>query len=180
MTPEAVKTHMQAALLERLVKRPRRERAMRRTPVVAAVLALLTLLGCSARATPTTARTSVTIHADTRTVTVKVSVADTPSSRERGLMGRTSLQADRGMVFLFTDAGGPVTTRFWMKDTAIPLSIAFWDASGRIVAIRDMVPCTSDPCRTYGSPMPYVGALEVNRGFFRIHGIVVGDRVELG
>lgn len=84
------------------------------------------------------------------------------------------------MLFLFADEGGPVTTRFWMKDTLIPLSIAFWDANGRIVAIRDMVPCTADPCATYGAPAPYVAALEVNRGFFQAHGVTVGDRVDVG
>ena len=111
---------------------------------------------------------------------VAVWVADTETEREHGLMGKASLPPDRGMVFLFADEGGPVTTQFWMKDTSIPLSIAFWDASGRIVAIRDMVPCTDDPCAVYGSPVPYTGALEVNEGFFKAHGVVVGDRVELG
>ena len=67
-----------------------------------------------------------------------------------------------------------------MKDTLIPLSIAFWDEDGRIVGIQDMEPCTADPCPTYGSPEPYVGALEVNQGFFDEHGVVIGDRIELG
>jgi uncharacterized membrane protein (UPF0127 family) len=66
-----------------------------------------------------------------------------------------------------------------MKNTLIPLSIAFWDEDGRIVGIRDMDPCTADPCPTYGSPDPYVGALEVDQGFFTEHGVVIGDRIEL-
>ena len=91
-------------------------------------------------------------------------------------MDRTSLGADDGMVFLFDAAS---SGSFWMKDTLIPLSIAFWDETGRIVGIRDMDPCTADPCPTYGSPEPYVGALEVNQGFFEEHGVVIGDHIEL-
>jgi uncharacterized protein len=143
-------------------------------------VALAASVGCSSAAEPGPAPASVTIHAGTDTVTVRVVVADTPSSRERGLMGRPTLSPDVGMLFLFGDEGGPVTERFWMKDTLIPLSIAFWDASGRIVAIRDMVPCTADPCATYGAPTPYVAALEVNWGFFEAHGVEVGDRVDVG
>ena len=90
-------------------------------------------------------------------------------------MDRTSLAADDGMAFLFD---GPTSGSFWMKDTLIPLSIAFWREDGQIVGIRDMDPCAADPCPTYGSPEPYVGALEVNQGFFAEHGVVVGDRIE--
>ena len=118
-----------------------------------------------------------TIHTGQGPVVVHVETADTDAERQRGLMGRTSLPADHGIVFLFGNQ--PVTDRFWMKDTLISLSIAFWDADGTIVAIDDMDPCTTDPCSTYGSPSPYVGALEVNRGFFEEHGARVGDRIQL-
>ena len=111
---------------------------------------------------------------------VDAQVADSPATRERGLMGRSSLDANQGMIFLFDDVSdGPVTSEFWMKDTLIPLSVAFWDQQGRIVGIRDMVPCTKDPCPTYASPEPYTGALEVNMGFFDEHGVTTGDRIEL-
>ena len=111
---------------------------------------------------------------------VAVVVAETADERKQGLMGRTSLGANEGMVFLWGDvADGPVTSEFWMKDTLIPLSIAFWDEHGRIVGTQDMDPCTEDPCPTYGSPEPYVGALEVNGGFFTEHGVTTGDRIEL-
>ena len=66
-----------------------------------------------------------------------------------------------------------------MKDTQIPLSIAFWRAGGRIVSIMDMPPCRVDPCPSFRPATPYVGALEVHRGFFERHGVEVGDRVEL-
>jgi uncharacterized membrane protein (UPF0127 family) len=124
--------------------------------------------------------TSVILHGAQGPVRVAVEEADSPGERQRGLMGRTSLGANEGMIFTFGDiSGGPITSEFWMKDTLIPLSIAFWDEEGRIVGIRDMDPCTKDPCPTYGSPKPYVGALEVNVGFFTDHGVTTGDRIEL-
>jgi uncharacterized membrane protein (UPF0127 family) len=119
---------------------------------------------------------SVVLHGSDGPVRVTVEEADTPAERAHGLMGRTSLGTDEGMVFVFD---GPTDGSFWMKDTLIPLSIAFWDEEGRIVGIRDMEPCTADPCPTYGSPEPYVGALEVDQGFFAQHGVVIGDRIEL-
>ena len=118
-----------------------------------------------------------TIHGQQGPVRVHVETADSDTERELGLMGRTSLAPDNGMVFVF--GGDPVTASFWMKDTLIPLSIAFWSADGTIVAIHDMDPCPADPCPTFGSPSPYVGALEVNQGFFSEHGVRVGDRIQL-
>ena len=66
-----------------------------------------------------------------------------------------------------------------MKDTLIPLSIAFWDGRGRIVRILDMTPCRADPCPTYDPRVAYRGALEVNRGAFKRWGVQRGDRVRL-
>jgi hypothetical protein len=148
-----------------------------RRPLLAFV-ALLSLVSC-ATDEPTVGHapvTSAVIRTDDGTTRLTVEAADTESERERGLMDRTSLGADDGMVFLFDAAS---SGSFWMKDTLIPLSIAFWDETGRIVGIRDMDPCTADPCPTYGSPEPYVGALEVNQGFFEEHGVVIGDHIEL-
>ena len=66
-----------------------------------------------------------------------------------------------------------------MKNTLIPLSIAFWDRNGVIAAIMDMQPCRAEPCPRYRPGIMYVGAVEVNQGFFEDHGVEVGDRVEL-
>ena len=103
-------------------------------------------------------------------------VADDEASREQGLMGVTDLPPDSGMVFLFD---GPTTTSFWMKDTLIPLSVAFIGEDGRIVAIREMKPCEADPCPTYGSDGPYVQAVEANTGWFSELGVDVGDQSRL-
>jgi uncharacterized membrane protein (UPF0127 family) len=109
-------------------------------------------------------------------VTVHVEVADTQAERARGLMGRRELQDDAGMVFVFpTDS----TSAFWMKDTLIPLSIAFYDERGTIVRILDMEPCTRDPCVLYDPEASYRGALEVNRGAFERWGVREGDVLRL-
>jgi uncharacterized membrane protein (UPF0127 family) len=109
-------------------------------------------------------------------VTLRVVVADSAGERTRGLQGVTDLAADQGMAFLFDE---PTATSFWMKDTPLPLSIAFWDANGRIVGLMDMLPCAADPCPAYRPDSSFVGALEANRGFFDEHGVRMGDRVAI-
>lgn len=108
--------------------------------------------------------------------TFDVEVADTTDEQRAGLMGRRTLSPFDGMAFVWTD---PVQTSFWMKDTLIPLSIAFWDEDGRIVWIADMEPCRADPCPTYGPSVPFVGAVEVAQGEFERRGVGVGDTVDL-
>jgi uncharacterized membrane protein (UPF0127 family) len=109
-------------------------------------------------------------------VALHVEIAETDAARQHGLMDRATLASDSGMVFLFAL---PVHLSFYMKDTLIPLSIAFWDRSLRIVTILDMAPCRTDTCPLYSAGQDYVGAAEANRGFFGEHGIEVGDLVEL-
>ena len=112
-------------------------------------------------------------RADGSLLEVKVEVARDVASRQRGLMFRTSLPADAGMLFVFPDdTDGP----FWMKDTNVPLSIAFIGAEGRIVSIKDMTPLSTD-LTLPGARYRY--ALEVNQGFFGRGGVRVGDRAEL-
>jgi uncharacterized protein len=91
-------------------------------------------------------------------------------------MGRQSLAADAGMVFVFPKDSKDA---FWMKDTLIPLSIAFYDGRGRIVSLLDMEPCHAQPCPLYSPGAVYRGALEVNRGAFERWGVRVGDRLRL-
>ena len=109
-------------------------------------------------------------------VRVRVEIAETPEAKVRGLMGRRSLAPDAGMVFLEEE---PIASGFWMKDTLIPLSVAFWDNEGRIFRIFDMEPCPEEPCPTYSPDGEWVGAVEVNQGFFDQRGVEVGDRVDL-
>jgi uncharacterized membrane protein (UPF0127 family) len=108
-------------------------------------------------------------------VEVRVEIADNDAERARGLMGRTALGEDRGMLFVF-DEEQPLS--FWMKNTLIPLSIAFMDSEGRIVDIQDMKPLDDDPPH-YVSAEPARYALEVNQGFFEERVVEVGDRADL-
>jgi uncharacterized protein len=133
----------------------------------------LSLAACGTEKESTDA--TVILHGD-RIVTLAVEVADSPAERERGLMGRTSLAPDTGMVFLFDR---PTTTAFVMRNTRISLSIAFYDQRGRISQILDMEPCRAEPCRLYLPRTAYVGALEVPQGAFRQFGVREGDRIEL-
>ena len=106
-------------------------------------------------------------------VPVQVEIADTPGEIQTGLMGRSALAEEAGMLFVFDQEQ---ILSFWMKDTLIPLSIAYIDAEGRIVDIQDMQPL-DETIHPSAEPARY--ALEVNQGFFEGRGVAVGDVVEL-
>jgi uncharacterized membrane protein (UPF0127 family) len=99
-------------------------------------------------------------------------VATTQEQRSLGLMNRFSLQPDHGMLFVFERAE-PLA--FWMKNTYIPLSIAFIAADGRIVNIDDMKPQTED---SHWSKGPALYALEMKTGWFQERGIGAGAVVK--
>lgn len=111
---------------------------------------------------------SIAFRNDSRVSTLKIEVADNPGALSRGLMGRESLPADSGMLF---DFGREVDTTFWMKNTSIPLSIAFIGSNGRVLAINDMRPFDETPVTPPGN---YRYAVEVNKGWFSSHGIKAG------
>ena len=95
-------------------------------------------------------------------------------------MGRTTLPADAGMVFVFSeDSPRP----FWMKDTLIPLSIAFYAGDGRILRILDMEPCDADPCPLYDPevvvPRRARGQPGRVRGLGRLGGRPAADNLSL-
>ena len=105
-------------------------------------------------------------------VPLSAEIADTPSFRNRGLMNRNFLDQESGMIFVFPEKS---RRSFWMKNTLIPLSIAFIGEDGKIVNIEDMKPHNMSNVYSQ-SPVPY--ALEVNRGWFDENDIVPGDIVE--
>jgi uncharacterized membrane protein (UPF0127 family) len=122
--------------------------------------------------------TSSTVRIDAsdgESVQVRVEIADDAEEMARGLMGRTALAEDAGMLFVYPEER---ELSFWMKDTLIPLSIAFMDSGGRIVDIQDMKALDDDPPH-YVSAEPARYALEVNKGFFDERGVEVGDRAAL-
>ncbi len=139
--------------------------------LVAAMVAASAFLALAQEAGPGTTLTIVNSAGER--VEVPVEVADTQEERQMGLMGRDALAEDAGMLFVFE---AEQQLSFWMKDTLIPLSIAFMDSEGRIVDIQDMQPLDETP---HLSAEPAQYALEVNQGFFGARGIQVGDTVEL-
>ena len=156
---------------------------MRRAAIVRRLVPLLlvalVLGACSSpdpAPEPGPAEPQLLIRTSAGDVRVEVEIADELEERQTGLMGRESLEADAGMAFVWSEE---FRGSFWMKDTLIPLSIAFWDDRSRIVAILDMEPCEADPCPSYDPEVRFLGALEVNAGFFDEHGVRVGDRIEL-
>jgi uncharacterized membrane protein (UPF0127 family) len=102
-------------------------------------------------------------------VPLQVEIADTEPLRMKGLMDRKKMSWDRGMLFVFEK---PARQNFWMKNTYIPLSIAYISASGVINEIYDMKPL--DTSVTYPSARPARYALEVNRGWFEKNKITRG------
>lgn len=141
----------------------------------AAAVALASLLTCSGTNDhPDTTPSTVAFEGSDALLYVRI--ADESGEQRRGLMGVEDLPADEGMAFVFDE---PVRSTFWMKNTLIPLSIAFVDESRRVIGVRDMQPCEADPCPHYGVDEPYVLAIEANLGWFDEHGIAAGDRAEL-
>jgi uncharacterized membrane protein (UPF0127 family) len=125
---------------------------------------------------PTFDSATALIDTGEESVLIDVEVAETERQRQLGLMNRKSLQEDAGMVFVFFE---PTTGGFWMKNTLIPLSIAFFDVDGKILEILDMEPCTKDPCEIYDPGVTYMGALEVNQGAFDRWNVEEGDFIQL-
>jgi len=102
-----------------------------------------------------------------------VEIAATPSERQQGLMFRQELGEDAGMLFLF-----PVDSRggFWMRNTYVPLDIAYISAAGEVQEIREGQPLNET---SLTPAMPYRYVLEVNQGWFAKHGLGVGATVFL-
>jgi uncharacterized protein len=170
---------------------------MRRSFALLGLLAALLALGCERGDPPTVMTTpngsrlelpagvapidfatgTVTIEADGQTHTLRVEIAETAEQRERGLMFRTSMPEDAGMIFIY-----PVDTPggFWMFNTYIPLSIAFVRMEGVIFQILEMEPCRSEfasMCPSYPARMPFRYAIEANQGWFERRGIQPGAEV---
>jgi uncharacterized membrane protein (UPF0127 family) len=106
-----------------------------------------------------------------------VAVADRPDLQRQGLMNVPDLAHLDGMLFVYRSEG-PVS--HWMKDTLIPLDIAFFDRSGDFVSKTTMQPCLADPCETYPSEGPALYAVEAREGVFEELGpgsrlVLLGD-----
>jgi uncharacterized protein len=154
-------------------------RALLLALVLAAVLAVGATAALQREVAPSAAaatfpRGTATIATGKRTIALRVELARTDAQRQQGLMNRRTLAANAGMVFQY-----PSLTRgaFWMKNTLIPLDIAFYDGRGIVLRTMRMQPCVADPCPVYDPGVAYRGALEVNGGSFRRWGVKRGARI---
>jgi hypothetical protein len=135
------------------------------------VLLSLLLVACGG---PAAAPRGPVIPLTIRGQTLKVEIAATNAQRERGLMGRTNLTEDEGMLFVYgVDQPG---LWYWMRDTPLPLSIAFIDKDQRIINMADMQPMDDKTHYTTAAPCRYV--LETTQGWFARHGVKPGDLVQ--
>jgi hypothetical protein len=105
--------------------------------------------------------------------TLSLQVVASPETRARGLMFYRELPADAGMLFVFPVDG---QQSFWMRNTFVPLSVAFLDAERRIINIEDMQPLDEQTFHVSAAPARY--AIEVNQGWFAQRGIEPGTVVE--
>ncbi|MDL5054469.1 DUF192 domain-containing protein [Oscillatoria laete-virens NRMC-F 0139] len=105
---------------------------------------------------------------------VTAEIALTPEEKRRGLMGRTHLGENEGMLFVYPT---PRQASFWMKNTSLPLSIAYADAEGVIQEIHDLEPhsLTAVTSRHFG--IKY--ALEMNRGWFEKNGVSTKQKISV-
>ena len=102
-----------------------------------------------------------------------VEVADSPAEQVVGLMNRDFLPADRGMIFVFEE---PKKAFFWMKNTSIPLDVAFLDSEGVILEILPLVPFEESRVASKSDQVAY--AIETNRDWFASRGLKPGVKVQ--
>ncbi len=105
-------------------------------------------------------------------ITLNIEIAQDENTRALGLMHRQSLPENQGMLFVFESTR---ILSFWMRNTFIPLDIAFIDENGKIVDIQTMAPL--DETKQYVSAAPALYALEVNAGWFKRNSLSVGSTV---
>lgn len=149
---------------------------MRARVVGAAALtvSMVFAVGCGGPGVTTPPRTvDVTLTQGSSSIVVRAEIAASPVERGEGLMGRRSVPPGTGMLFVFPSQ---VHSGFYMKDTLVPLDIAFI-SEGRVVEVRMMTPCKSNPCPVTTPAFFYEHALEVAAGTFERAGISAGAAV---
>lgn len=103
---------------------------------------------------------------------IRADVAATDATREKGLMFREKMGKNEGMLFVFSSVGYHA---MWMRNTPLPLSVAFMDEAGKILSIHEMEPQSES---THQSAGPARFALEMNKGWFATHKVKVGDAIK--
>jgi uncharacterized membrane protein (UPF0127 family) len=104
-----------------------------------------------------------------------IEIAEDADSRAHGLMDRTEMAADHGMLFVFQD---DAMRSFWMKNTKIPLDMLFFDKDLKLISVQHSAPpCLGDPCPGYSSGAPARYVLELNAGQAEMLGVTSGDEL---
>jgi hypothetical protein len=142
---------------------------MRKRLAAFATVVLLACASCNGDGSPV-----VVVHGDEGPARVRVELALDAADQARGLMWRTQLDRNAGMLFVF---GHERDRSFWMKNTPLPLDIIYIDAGGKVVSVAERTTPYSLASIPSSAPAKYV--LEVNAGFARAHGVRPGSRVEL-
>ena len=125
----------------------------------------------------TSKKESLVFITKNKEVRVNVEIADTLIEHTKGLMYRTSLDENLGMLFIFQEEA---TRSFWMKNTYLSLDIIFVNSNFEIIKIaKNAQPCTKDPCDKYSSDSPIKYIVEVNGGFTEREGIEIGDKIKI-
>jgi uncharacterized protein len=108
---------------------------------------------------------------------ISVEIASSMEQRELGLMHRTTLGLNHGMLFTYPDRA---PRSVWMKNTRLPLDVLFLSSDGHIVAMLDnLQPCTRDPCPIYNSQAAAMYMLELNAGFIKKHNLKIDQTLRL-
>lgn len=109
--------------------------------------------------------------------TINVAIAEDQNQRRKGLMNRTELAENQGMLFVYPDSE---LRAIWMKGTLLPLDVLFLSSDGKIISIyENLTPCVSGSCEIFDSRFPAKYILEVNTGFIKNHNIDVGQYINL-
>jgi uncharacterized membrane protein (UPF0127 family) len=130
------------------------------------------MLGVTIAASASGPRVAIDAPDGSERALVRVEIADTPATRERGLMFHAHLDPDAGMIFIFPK---PDHLEFWMKNTPIPLDMIFADKARKIVGIVAEAEPLSEKAVGVDTDSQYV--LEVNGGFCKQHHVAAGDRL---
>ena len=141
------------------------------TKLIFSVLIGVALLSCSTKALE--ARNFLLTAENGNPINIKAEIARTDEERSRGFMNRKKIPEGTGMLFVFEK---DEVLNFWMKNTPVPLSIAYIDSSGKIRNIFDMKPFSLEPVK---STVSVRYALEVPQGWFSRNGIKTGDKIDL-
>lgn len=143
--------------------------------IILSIFILIIGIGAEIPQIPNFPKGILKIYQKDKTLEIPIEIADREELHSFGLMFRKDISWNFGMLFIFEK---DVNYGFWMRNTYVPLEIAFIDSNKTIFNIQKMFPCNDEQCKIYYSPKPYRYALEVKMGFFKKFGFKEGAKIE--